>query len=574
MAWSSRDESADPVSAIAARWLPPLIDVYGLSTAQVLAGDVADVLGAHRSTRSEAGTRRWTEQDVWLITYPDHFQQPGTAPLASLHMFLNEYLRHLCNGVHILPFYPSSSDEGFSITDYLAVDSRFGSWADIEAIASEWRLMVDAVVNHASAQGDWFVAWRADEPEFAGFFRTSDPSADLSSVVRAREHPLLTEVQTAHGPEWVWTTFSPDQVDLDYRNPRVLLRVLDVILTYAAHGADVIRLDAIGFLWKEETASSIHMPQTHRIIQFLRACLDEVYPHVVLITETNVPHEENVSYFGSENRPEAHVVYQFPLPPLVLNAFSRGDATLLREWLGGLEAPTPDTTFLNFLASHDGVGLRPLEGLVDGAGVDALVAATESNGGSVNRRTTDDGRSTPYELNATWLDLIRGPTTGDLALSRHLASHAIMLALRGIPAVYVHGLLASRNDTEAVVADGQARSINRRRFTDLDALKHRLRDPATREARALSGIGDLVRWRTSSPAFHPNADQTILATPASVLGIARRHHSGASARVYVNVTGDRVTIEDPGGLSIRGHNYEPRPDGIQLGAWGNVWIFS
>ena len=574
MTASSRDEQVPSISTRRAAWLPLLVDVYGEPGAQSIAGEVVELLDMHRRPERKPTADRWTERDVWLITYPDQFQQPGTPPLRALHAFLHGHLRGLCNGVHILPFFPSSSDEGFSILDYTAVDSSYGDWTDIEAIALHWRLMVDAVVNHCSAGSEWFAAWRADDPAFRNLFRTADPNADLSAVVRAREHPLLTRYATARGDEWVWTTFSPDQVDLDFRNPLVLVRVLEVILSYAAHGADVIRLDAIGFIWKEETAASIHLPQTHRIIQFLRACLDDAYPEVVVITETNVPHEENISYFGDSDQPEAHAVYQFPLPPLTLHAFSHGDATVLGGWLRALETPVPDTTFLNFLASHDGVGLRPLEGLVGDADVAALVTQTETNGGSVNRRTTDNGISVPYELNATWFDLIRGPTAGEAALNRHLASYAIMLALRGIPAIYVHSLLGSENDTEAVAADGQARSINRRRFTDLDALEQLLGDPTTREARSLAGIGDLVRWRTSSSAFHPDADQSILATPASVLGISRRHHSGAAARVYVNVAEDPVTIEDPGGYSVRGHNFELLPDGVRLGPWGNVWIFS
>ena len=574
MTASSRDEQVPSISTRRAAWLPLLVDVYGEPGAQSIAGEVVELLDMHRRPERKPTADRWTERDVWLITYPDQFQQPGTPPLRALHAFLHGHLRGLCNGVHILPFFPSSSDEGFSILDYTAVDSSYGDWTDIEAIALHWRLMVDAVVNHCSAGSKWFAAWRADDPAFRNLFRTADPNADLSAVVRAREHPLLTRYATARGDEWVWTTFSPDQVDLDFRNPVVLVRVLEVILSYAAHGADVIRLDAIGFIWKEETAASIHLPQTHRIIQFLRACLDDAYPEVVVITETNVPHEENISYFGDSDQPEAHAVYQFPLPPLTLHAFSHGDATVLAGWLRALETPAPDTTFLNFLASHDGVGLRPLEGLVGDADVAALVTQTETNGGSVNRRTTDNGMSVPYELNATWFDLIRGPTAGEAALNRHLASYAIMLALRGIPAIYVHSLLGSENDTEAVAADGQARSINRRRFADLDALEQLLGDPTTREARSLAGIGDLVRWRTSSAAFHPDADQSILATPASVLGISRRHHSGAAARVYVNVAEDPVTIEDPGGYSVRGHNFELLPDGVRLGPWGNVWIFS
>ncbi len=555
-------------------WKTRLTAIYGPDRAEQVAPAVESLLNTHSTQRSIPPPERWTEADVWLITYPDQFQRSGTPPLTTLAAFLDSNLRGWINGVHILPFFPSTSDEGFSITDFTEVDPRLGSWQDIEQIAADWRLMVDAVVNHASAQGRWFESWRSGDPVFADFFRTAAPDADLSSVVRARQHPLLTRFETADGARWVWTTFSADQVDLDYRNPAVLVRVLDVLLMYVAHGADVVRLDAVGFLWKEEGSSSINLPETHRIIQFLRACLDVCYPGIVLITETNVPHEENLSYLGDRTHPEAGAVYQFPLPPLTLHAFTTGDATQLVAWLAALEAPLEGTTYLNFLSSHDGVGLRPLEGLISSADVQLLVAHAEANGGLVSSRADGEGSPIPYELNATWFDLVRGPTTGEDAMARHVASHAVMLAVRGVPALYVQGLLAGENDIAGVSAFGHARSINRRRFVDgdLDELGVRLDNSDSPAARSVAALRQMIELRASSPAFHPDTEQTILDTPAQVVGIERRPETSAAARVYVNVSGTSVTIPAETDRASAGNRWSADAGVLELGPWGYAWV--
>jgi sucrose phosphorylase len=391
--------------------------------------------------------------------------------------------------------------------------------------------------------------------------------------VRAREHPLLTEFATHDGPKWVWTTFSADQVDLDYRNPEVLLSALEVVLTYARHGAGMIRLDAVGFLWKEEGTPSIHLAQTHHIVQFLRACLDVAYPDVLLLTETNVPHAENVAYLGDSTVREAHAVYQFPLPPLTLHALATGDASTLKHWIADVGHPPPGTSFLNFLGSHDGVGLRPLEGIVSRAGIEQLIAATESSGGSANSRIEPDGTTRPYELNATWYDLIRGDTAGERALGRHLASHAIMLALQGIPAVYVQSLFAGHNDHDAVARSGAARSINRHRYNDVADLETQLADPTTATARSVAGLKQMLTWRRSSSAFHPDADQNVLPTPQEVLAVERTHVDGSVARVFVNVSDSQVIVDGSANSTTRGWRFAVEGHALRLGPYGIAWLF-
>ncbi|MEN8237728.1 MAG: alpha-amylase family glycosyl hydrolase, partial [Actinomycetota bacterium] len=291
-----------------------LNEVYGSEAGGEVHERFEALIAQHRP-RTHNASDHLHSTDSWIISYPDHMSGHQGTPLEILDAFVQRRLSPFVTGVHILPCFPSSSDEGFSVMDYVEIDEQYGTWADIEHIASHGNLMLDAVVNHASTQGDWFKQWQAGIPPFDGFFRTEDPNADLSRVVRARQHPLLTKFETSHGERWVWTTFSRDQADLDYRNPEVALAMTNVILTYARHGATAIRLDAVGFLWKEAGTSSIHLDNTHRLVQLLRATLDATYPNVLLVSETNVPHAENISYLGDGSTPEADMVYQFPLPP-------------------------------------------------------------------------------------------------------------------------------------------------------------------------------------------------------------------------------------------------------------------
>ena len=548
------------------QWRALLRTIYGDEAR--LEARFETLLARHAEDRT--GGVEWSERDVWLITYPDQFRRPDEAPLDTLRNVYTRHLQPILNGVHILPFFPWTSDDGYSVADYTRVDDRYGDWSHISSLAGEARIMVDAVVNHMSAQSAWFRRWQADDPEYRGFFRTADPDADLTNIVRAREHPLLTPFETARGTEWVWTTFSADQVDLDFRNPEVLARMTEVLLDYASHGASMIRLDAICFLWKDEATPSIHLPQTHAVVQFLRACLDATYPHVGLISETNVPHAENISYLGDGSIAEAQAVYQFTLPPLVLYSYLTSDATVLADWARALAPPPPNTTFLNFLASHDGVGVRPLEGILTLDEVNRLADGVRARGGLVNARTLPTGESSPYELNATWYELVRGDSDGADALERHLGSHAVMLAMRGIPAVYVHSLFASRNDHDGVAASGAARSINRHKFDPVDGLESELTDPTTETSQCFAAISELLELRRTHRAFHPDAPQRILETVPAVFGI-ERGDDGAPVRVYVNVSGDTQAVAESGTLLL-GRRATSDVGSIRLGPWGQAWV--
>jgi sucrose phosphorylase len=435
---------------------------------------------------------------------------------------------------------------------------------------------VDAVLNHLSAGSAWFRGFLAGRPAYRRFFRTADPGADLSAVVRPRTLPLLTRFEGADGPVWVWTTFSEDQVDLDYGTPEVLLRVLEVLLAYIEHGADVLRLDAVAFLWKQEGTPSIHLRQTHAIVRFLRSCVESVQPSVLVLTETNVRHEENVSYFGSPGAEEAHLVYQFPLPPLTLDALLTGDASRLASWAAALEPPRTGTAFLNFLASHDGVGVRPAEGLLGAADLDRLVEATKRAGGAITSRTLPGGETAVYELNSTWFALMAVGCSEDAAVRRHLAAHAIMLALRGIPATYIHSVVAGDNDRARFERAGEPRALHRRRFDDVAAFRRDITDPGSRAGRAWQGLRRMLEARAATAAFHPDSTQTLLDTPPQVFGVERAAGGGERARVYVNVSGEPVVVTVPGaGVSwvpLGGLADAPAGGRIALAPWSSAWL--
>jgi sucrose phosphorylase len=509
----------------------------------------------------------WSERDAWLISYADQFQVGDTTPLATLDVVLGRWFRPWLNGVHVLPFHPYSSDDGFAPIDFGEVDGRYGTWEDISRLGRHGRLMVDAVINHTSVSSPWFRGFVEGDPGYAGFYRTVAPGANLAPVVRARTHPLVTTFDGAAGPVGVWTTFSADQADLDYRNPEVMLAVVDVLLRYVERGADVIRLDAIAFAWKEEGTASLHLPQTHALVQLLRAVLDLVDDGVALITETNVPHEENISYFGPPGAREAQAVYQFPLPPLVLHTMLGGDATALAAWTAGLGSPQPQRTFANFLSSHDGIGMRPAEGLLGAADVMRMVRTCADAGGKFQRRTLADGSEAVYELNSTWFDLMAVGFGDEAGIRRHLAAHAIMAALRGIPLLYVHSALGSSNDQEEFARTGRSRSVHRAKFAlgDVD----RLAAPGSRAGAVLGGMRDIFTARAGSPAFHPAAAQHVLDTPPRIFAIERTTDAGSRALVVVNVSTEPVQWQPPSGNWVPAG---PGGEGAELQPWEHRWL--
>lgn len=497
---------------------------------------------------------QFTEADAILITYGDTFlpdadQTAGPqTPLAALGSFAERHLSGVLSTIHLLPFFPYSSDYGFSVIDYEQVNPALGSWADIKALGRRFPLMFDLVVNHCSAEGPWFQAFLRGEPPYHEFFIVTDPAADLRSVTRPRTTPLLTSVETANGPVSVWTTFSADQVDLNYANPAVLIRMVEVILGYVQRGATLLRMDAVGYLWKEIGTSCIHLPQTHQIVKLFRDVLADVAPDVAIVTETNVPHDDNVAYFGN-GHDEAQMVYQFPLAPLVLHALASGNAERLGGWAALLDTPSDTTTFFNFEASHDGVGVVPAKGILTDLEVQDLADQVEAFGGEVSYKTNPDGSLSPYELNGTLFDILSDPAdTGEggeaweLKRDRFLCSQAIMLAMPGVPGIYVHSLFGSHHDQEGFARSGWKRDLNHQQLVLAD-IEQRLADPVSEAARVFAGYRALLTARRAQPAFHPAAPQSVLDLGPELLALRRGPRDGQTIWALHNVSARPVNVD-------------------------------
>jgi sucrose phosphorylase len=518
--------------------------VYGGAAAREFMPRLDALLETYRGTFT-APRAPIDQRTVLLVTYGDQLRAENETPLLTLAAFLDAHVQEIITDVHILPFYPSSSDDGFSVMDYYAVDERLGTWGDVARVGEHFDLMFDAVINHASAQGKWFQSFLRDESPYNDYFFTVTNEFVTTNVIRPRALPLLTECETAAGKKWVWTTFSADQIDLNYKNPELLLQILDVLLFYVSRGARFIRLDAIAFLWKESGTTCLHLPQTHAVIQLFRAVLNEIAPHVILVTETNVPHADNISYFGDGTN-EAQWVYNFALPPLTLHTLQTGDATKLAQWASTLQTPSPQTAFFNFLASHDGIGLNPARGILTQDEINALVTRTLERGGKISYKNNPDGTTTPYEMNINYLDALTAPEEAEeISVARFLCAHSIMLSLAGVPGIYFHSLFGSRGDRAGADASGIARRINREKFARAD-LERELASGDARRAQIFTRIAELLRARGHSPAFHPNASQTILDRDARVFAVLR---SAENERVLClhNVTDARVVFEWRGG---------------------------
>jgi sucrose phosphorylase len=523
----------------------------------------------------------WNEKDIVTITYGDSIKDDDEQPLQTLHKFLTAYLQDVVNTVHILPFYPFSSDDGFAVINYVEVNQSLGSWQHINRIATEFKLMADLVINHCSSRSLWFDNFKQRKQPGMDYFIECDPQVDLSEVVRPRTSPLLRKTETLEGERYVWCTFSHDQIDLDFHNPAVLLEFIKIIKYYLDNGISCFRLDAVAFLWKEIGTSCINLQQTHEVIRLLRLLIEHVNKDAVVITETNIPNRENLSYFGNAN--EAHMIYNFALPPLLLYTMLTGKSNHLKQWMMSMPPAQNGTTYFNFIASHDGIGLRPVEGILSDEEVAELAGLMQQFGGDVSWRAQGDGTHKPYELNISLIDAMKGTFAGEdeYQLKRFICAHAIMLALEGVPAFYIHSLLATPNDQTKFEMTSNKRSINRHNW-DHDELIELLEDESSMHHQAFSRLVDIITIRKRQRAFHPNATQFTMHFDESLFAFWRQSQDRRQSIFCIyNVTGEvnRVALKDVNLIEldewsdlISGYKYlDPREE-IVLQPYDFVWI--
>jgi sucrose phosphorylase len=302
-------------------------------------------------------------------------------------------------------------------------------------------------------------------------------------------------------------------------------------------GARLLRLDAVAYLWKKIGTWCIHLDHTHDMVRLLRKILDAAAPESIIITETNVPHDENISYFGNGFN-EAQMVYNFTLAPLLLHTFLSEDAGEFSRWADSLTTPSDETTFFNFTASHDGIGVRPVEGILSEKQVERLIQTVQKNGGQVSYKQNPDGSRSPYELNITYVDALRRDDGMDA--ERFLASQSIQAALPGVPGIYIHSLLGSRNWLEGVTQTGRARTINRQKL-QVQPVMDELQNWESFRSRVFHPYTHLLRVRRAQEAFHPNAAFKILRLDHRVVAIQRKSQH---QRIFalVNISCETVTV--------------------------------
>ncbi len=523
----------------------------------------------------------WDQRDAVMITYGDTLLNEGEKPLRTLLAFLDEHAGGCINSVHILPFFPFSSDHGFAVMDFSSVNESLGSWGDIQNIAGHYRLMADVVINHCSSRGAWFENFIHQVNPGKDYFFTASPEDDLSEVVRPRTNPLLREVETVDGTRHVWCTFSEDQIDLDFRNPEVLRQFVSIIRLYLDMGVQIFRLDAIAFLWKIPGTSCLNLPQTHEVVRLLRTLIEHASDDAVIITETNIPNRENLAYFGNNN--EAHWIYNFSLPPLLVNALITGSSHYLNQWLMTMPPAQDGTTYFNFIASHDGIGLRPVEGLLSDEEEQRLITTMQGFGGRISWRALDNGINKPYEVNIALYDALQGTVNGPDAWNqqRFICAHTIMMGLEGVPAFYIHSLLATGNDERRLENTGRNRSINRHQWNYAD-LQAELHDEGSRHAQVFAELKRLLAIRGQQDAFHPNATQVTLHLGETIFAYWRKSRDERQRIFCISNISDQpqtlamssINLTDSGETRdlISGQLIQAQADSLRVMPYQTLWL--
>ncbi|MGR3220722.1 MAG: sugar phosphorylase [Candidatus Anammoxibacter sp.] len=535
--------------------------LYGTKTAKVYMKEIERICRIYYAHKTEKmieiektfdPKERFTEEDVILITYGDLIREENVSPLTTLSKFCGIYLKQAINTLHILPFFPYSSDRGFSVIDFESVDPKLGTWEDLEDLETRYKLMFDGVINHVSSKSRWFREFLNGNAHYKDFFISYDSPEELTAreralIFRPRTSDVLSKFQTINGEKYVWTTFSNDQIDLNFKNPDVLIRVLEILLYYVRKGADIIRLDAVTYLWADPGTSCANLTQTHLFVKLFNDVLKLVAPHVAILTETNIPHNANISYFGT-GMDEAQMVYNFALPPLVLHSFYTRNATKLTEWASNLKLKSETTTFFNFLDSHDGVGLAAVKDILSKDEINFLIQRAREHGGYISYKADKEGRDVPYELNITWFSALNredGTEHQDQQINKFLASRAIALVLQGVPGIYLHSFFGTKNDINMMLETDTRREINRT-VVDYKTLVKALDNPATLTAKICRKLISLISIRTTESSFNPNGAQQVLKTAPELFVVLRSSpYDDQHILSIINVTEKKIDCKIP-----------------------------
>ncbi len=476
----------------------------------------------------------FTEKDIMLICYPDHVQEKGIKTLKTMNKFLRKYAKNIINRIHFLPFYPYSSDDGFSVIDYYKVNKKYGDWDDFKKINQNFSFMFDLVINHISAKSKWFKKFLVGDEYYKNFFIAFDKKIDTSKVFRPRVSPLLSKFKTKHGNKYVWTTFSKDQIDLNFNNEEVFLEILKILFFYINHGAKSIRLDAIAYVWKEAGTPCFNHHKTHILTQLFHDILKKIDPNVWIITETVLSHKENISYFGN-GKNEAHLVYNFALETLFLSMFLKQDSSIASRWINSIKNTSDQNSFLNLSVSHDGIHTIPVKGILSIKDMNEIADDVKKKQGQILYRSVLNKDPEPYEFNITYFSAIGN-------IDAFLASQAIQLALRGIPLIYFNNLIGAENWTEGVEKLGYSRAINRQKF-NYKKLTKELNNTNSTKYKVYNQYIKMIKVRINESLFSPLVKQKILNINKQVLVIHRYKNKNNNLIAITNISNKKVSIK-------------------------------
>ena len=525
----------------------------------------------------------WSEDTILLITYADSINKGISGKsIINFGSFYKKYLKKFINSVHFLPFFPSSGDGGFSVKNHFEVDETYGTWEDIKELSKHANIMTDLVLNHASSESQWYNNFLKEKKPGKNYFYIVDKDYDCSKVVRPRDHNLLSEIKFLNEKKFLWCTFSHDQIDLNFKNPEVLLEFINLILTLASYGIKIFRLDAVAFIWKKSGTTCLNLPQTHEIIKLLRDIVDQLEKDIIIVTETNLPKQENLSYFGKND--EAHWVYNFPLPPLIINTFLFADSSALTKWSMKMPPAQIGNAYLNFIASHDGIGMRPAEGVLTEKEIKKMLQRLKKNGSQFSMRKLSNGEEKVYEANISLFDALKftdSDEKGRFNLKRFIAAHCIILSIEGVPAFYFNSLFATKNDEKAFDNSGIKRNLNRYKW-DYSSLVNLINKKDSIECKSFETFKKIISIRKAQPAFHPNATQFTLNLDKNIFSVWRQSRDRKqSIFSLTNVSSQTIKlntnkinlIDDEQWFDLLSPN-EKKIDGkfIKLNAYQTLWI--
>lgn len=618
-----------------------LESVYGNNTHDLLQALklLAAEFSGNTMRRGPGGRARLSESSAALICYADSIvDSTGTkTPIQALTDVVKSiHLARTLPIVHLLPFFPWDTDRGFSVKDYYQVDPHCGSWDDLRPLAKEVELMFDFVANHASIENplvqraliarhlssehplyaeaapylDFVIAYSEDElPD----------DAHLQALARPRPNPVLTRYSVIETPDnkcrailgepssshadvlgqgYVWTTFSRPknqdgteatrQVDLNFKNPKVFLESLRILLFYVERGASLIRLDAIGYIWKRLGSTSLHEPEVHALLAATKEVLTLASPHVITIAEVNEPQDKAFTYLGTTEKEESDLVYQFAHFPLAIHALLTQNGQYYTEWLSSL-FEVDGRQFVTVLGSHDGLGLKPVRNILPEEELERLSSILiEEHGGRPNYASLPGGQQIVYEICGTPWDLINNSSAAEpfeLQKQRYLAVVGLGLLVRGLPAFYINGVFGTRNYTPDGGLD-ENRTVNREVFSN-ESLLATLKDRTSHYRNVFEALQEILLKRSTQPAFGSltNPTQPIQTNCQAVVAAVIPGEAPQDALLcLVNVSSDpqEVVIEtdtfEPGERPsdiLSGAPVSPGPNGIvnaSLAAYQIAWI--